>query len=226
MQIYISKAGQQYGPYTVEQLRVYVQQGNFTTADLACCDGQNWVTVAQVPGLMSGSQQPTPVPPSSELPTRHKKKRTRKRVVEPLSKQGRPPLGADLIEAGERQLYKANPAMFRNSPICFIISIILILAGGLGLVILLFWWLNVKGMTFMVSNERVTLRKGILSKHTNEIFLNDIRNVQISQSFFQRIFGVATIGISSAGQAGVEIICAGLRNPNKVKDIIDRHRRG
>jgi uncharacterized membrane protein YdbT with pleckstrin-like domain len=50
--------------------------------------------------------------------------------------------------------------------------------------------------------------------------------VQISQSFFQRIFGVATIGISSAGQAGVEIEVDGLRNPNKVKDIIDRHRRG
>jgi membrane protein YdbS with pleckstrin-like domain len=226
MKVYVSKAGQQYGPYTVEQLRVYVQQGNFTTADLACCDGQNWVTVAQVPGLMSGSQQPTPMPPPSELPPRQKKKRTGKRVVEPLSQQARPPPRADLIEAGERQLYKANPAMFRNSPIYFIISIILIAVYGLGLVILLFWWLNVKGMTFIVSNERITLRKGILSKHTNEVFLNDIRNVQISQSFFQRIFGVATIGISSAGQAGVEIAVDGLRNPNKVKDIIDRHRRG
>ena len=219
MKVYVSKAGQQYGPYTVEQLRVYVQQGNFTTADLACCDGQNWVTVAQVPGLMSGSQQPTPMPPPSELPPRQKSGRAS------LS-ASTPPPRADLIEAGERQLYKANPAMFRNSPIYFIISIILIAVYGLGLVILLFWWLNVKGMTFIVSNERITLRKGILSKHTNEVFLNDIRNVQISQSFFQRIFGVATIGISSAGQAGVEIAVDGLRNPNKVKDIIDRHRRG
>ena len=50
MQIYVSKDGQQYGPYTVEQLRQYVQQGNFTTADHACYDGQNWVTIAEVPG--------------------------------------------------------------------------------------------------------------------------------------------------------------------------------
>jgi hypothetical protein len=59
MQIYISKAGQQYGPYTVEQLRVYVQQGNFTTADLACCDGQNWVKVAEVPGFAAGGDSMT-----------------------------------------------------------------------------------------------------------------------------------------------------------------------
>ena len=44
MQIYVSKDGQQFGPYTVEQLRQYVEAGNFTTADYACYDGQNWVT--------------------------------------------------------------------------------------------------------------------------------------------------------------------------------------
>ena len=59
MKIYISKDSQQYGPYTIEQLRVYVQQGNFTTADLACCDGQNWVTVAQVPGFAAGGDSVT-----------------------------------------------------------------------------------------------------------------------------------------------------------------------
>ena len=43
--------GKQYSPYTVEQLREYVQQENFTTADYACCDGQKWVAIAEVPGL-------------------------------------------------------------------------------------------------------------------------------------------------------------------------------
>ena len=48
---YIHKDGKQYGPYPIELLRKYVQQGNFTTEDLACYDGQNWVTVAEVPGF-------------------------------------------------------------------------------------------------------------------------------------------------------------------------------
>jgi hypothetical protein len=54
MHVYVNKDDQQFGPYTVEQLRMYVQQGNFTTADLACCDGQNWVKVAEVPGFATG----------------------------------------------------------------------------------------------------------------------------------------------------------------------------
>lgn len=52
MEIIVIKNGQQYGPYTIEQLRGYVQQGNFTTADQACCDGRNWVTIGQVPGFV------------------------------------------------------------------------------------------------------------------------------------------------------------------------------
>lgn len=56
MQIHINKDGQPYGPYTIDQLREYVQQGHFTEQDYACYDGQNWVTVAQVPGYAGGAQ--------------------------------------------------------------------------------------------------------------------------------------------------------------------------
>ena len=56
MQIHINKDGQPYGPYTVDQLREYVQQGHFTEQDYACYDGQNWVTVAQVPGYAGGPE--------------------------------------------------------------------------------------------------------------------------------------------------------------------------
>ena len=63
MQVYVSKNDTQYGPYSLEQLRKYVKAGNFTTADMACFDGQNWVTVAQVPGLMGGPRQSKMSPP-------------------------------------------------------------------------------------------------------------------------------------------------------------------
>ena len=62
MQIHINKDGQPYGPFTIDQLKEYVQQGHFTEQDYACYDGQNWVTVAQVPGYAGGAgaqpQQP------------------------------------------------------------------------------------------------------------------------------------------------------------------------
>lgn len=59
MKVYVSKDGQQYGPYTNEQIQEVVRQGNFTTADLACYDGQNWVTIAEIPGFTAGGDSVT-----------------------------------------------------------------------------------------------------------------------------------------------------------------------
>ena len=53
MNIYIFKNEQQYGPYSVEQLREFVQQGHFTLEDYACGDGQNWIPLSQIPGFAS-----------------------------------------------------------------------------------------------------------------------------------------------------------------------------
>ncbi len=125
----------------------------------------------------------------------------------------------------EQKLYEAHPSMFKNNPVGFILSILLVFAYGLGLIILLIWWLKVIGTTLIVTNERVTLRKGILSKHTNEVYHTDIRNVQVSQGIFQRMFGVGTIGIATAGHGDIEIVVKGIPTPERVKSLIDQYRR-
>ena len=67
MNIYIHKEGTNYGPYSIEQVKEYVQQGSFTLQDQACHDGQNWIPVAQLPGVAPVS--PSPAPQSSNAPT-------------------------------------------------------------------------------------------------------------------------------------------------------------
>jgi len=124
----------------------------------------------------------------------------------------------------ETILYSANPSMFRNRPVEFLFALAACLFL-VGIPILFVWWLRCKATTLTVSDERVTLREGILSKSTNEVWHRDVRNVQLSQSFLQRIFGVGGIGISSAGQGGVEISVTGVPSPGKIKSLIDQHRR-
>ncbi len=125
----------------------------------------------------------------------------------------------------EQKLYEAHPSMFRNHPIWFVLSVVLILMYGLGLVILLIWWLQCLGTTLTITNERITLRKGILSKHTNEVYHTDVRNVQVSQSMLQRVFQVGKVGVATAGHGDVEIVASGMPDPQKVKNIIDQYRR-
>ena len=124
----------------------------------------------------------------------------------------------------EKVLYHSHPAMFKNRPFGFILCLVLSLVG-VGLIIFLVWWIKTKGTELTVTNERVSLRKGILSRFTNDVYLTDVRNVQIYQSFGQRIFGVGSVAISSAGNEGIEIQVSGLPDPDKIKSIIDTHRR-
>ena len=121
-------------------------------------------------------------------------------------------------------LYEDHPAMFRNHPIWFIICVVLIAAFGLGLILLAYWYVQTLGTTLTVTNDQTTLRKGILSKYTNDVFHENVRNIQVRQSFFQRMMGVGWIGISSAGQSEIEIAVNGIPNPHRVKEIIDEHR--
>lgn len=121
-------------------------------------------------------------------------------------------------------LYQASPSMFRNSPLGFIVTFILCFAG-IGLLIFLIWWLRCKGQVLTITDEKVTLRTGILSKHTNDVYHEDIKNVQVSQSLFQRMFNVGSIAVASAGTGGVEIVISGIPDPNKVKTILEEQRR-
>ena len=128
-----------------------------------------------------------------------------------------------MAEQEEAVLYESHPSMFRNHPVAFVLCLVLCCVG-IGLIILLVWWIRVLGTTLTVTNEQTTLRRGILSKHTNDVFHSNVRNIQVRQSMMQRIFNVGWIGISSAGQDGLEIEVDGLPDPEAVKQIIDDHR--
>ncbi len=127
-------------------------------------------------------------------------------------------------EGNEEILLELNPAMFRSNPLGFTLCVLLIAAAGAGLIILGIWWLTTKAATLTITNKRTIRRTGLLSKQTTEVLHRDVRNIQVAQSMFQRIFGVGDLGISSAGQAGIEIEFAGARDPDGVRALIDRYR--
>ena len=104
------------------------------------------------------------------------------------------------------------------------------------------WWL-VLGLLVLVSlplvggavvqrlSARYTLthdgyvreRRGIFSRRTAELHVSDIRLVNLHQNLWQRIFGVGSLDISSAGHSGVEVQFIGIPNPDSAKErILDR----
>lgn len=124
----------------------------------------------------------------------------------------------------ETTLLTVRPSMFRNNPVGFVIAVILIPVLGLGLAILLIWWFRCHNTTLTVTNKRTSLRTGIISKHTREVRHTDVRFLEMKQGIFQRMMGVGTLCVSSAGQGELEIEVGGIPNPQHVKDTIDGFR--
>ena len=119
--------------------------------------------------------------------------------------------------------YQGSPVMFHNYPISLILCPLLILIFAISLIILLRWWLTCKDIQLEITNKRTTLRTGLLAKNTIELRHKDIRSVVVRQSFIQRIFGVGIIELSSAAEADFEIAVSGLRDPQRVAEMIQQH---
>ncbi len=117
------------------------------------------------------------------------------------------------------ELYSEHPVMFKNNPLGFIICLILIPAGGLGLLILLAWHLKNKASKLTVNDNEILFEKGLLSKERSEVNISSVRTTKVKQSFFNRIFGVGTIEIYTAGDSP-EIIASGMPDPNKIRELI------
>jgi hypothetical protein len=65
-------------------------------------------------------------------------------------------------------------------------------------------WLGIRGLmwirtVYAVTSNRVIVQKGILGKDFHEIPVQQVRGVDVHQSFLQRILGYGTVHVSSEG---------------------------
>jgi uncharacterized membrane protein YdbT with pleckstrin-like domain len=119
-------------------------------------------------------------------------------------------------------LYESNPPMFRNSPLGFIISVLLIPAFGIGIIMLLVWYVSTKAQKLTITTQDLLYEKGLLSKSRSELRLTSIRSVRVNQSLFQRIFGTGDVEIFTAGDEA-EITAKGMPDPNEIRELIGKN---
>ena len=78
---------------------------------------------------------------------------------------------------------------------------------------------------FVVTNERVIYRTGVVAKKGIEIPLDRINTVFFDQSLFERALGAGDVGIESAGESGRQIF-DDVRKPQQVQQEIYRQMEG
>ena len=90
---------------------------------------------------------------------------------------------------------------------------------GLTLLIALYEFLRLKFLEQGVTNKRVILKRGIISRKTEEMKLTSIETVEIDQGIFGRIFGFGTVKITGRGIS--DIVFKGMDDPMSVKRQIE-----
>jgi len=118
-------------------------------------------------------------------------------------------------------VYEAHPAMFRAHPFWFILFVLLIAAFGIGLLILLYWYIKTRATVLTVTQHEIMYERGILSKDRLSVSLRHVRSVEVKQSFVNRILGVGTIQISTAGDEP-EFTVKDLPDPHEIREAISR----
>jgi len=152
-----------------------------------------------------------------------------------------PALGPEVV------VMSIRPAMFRARPLLFLLLFVLMLGGLVGVialwgtgnpvlpalsgavalaagVALLVWRIRKLGEGLRITSKRIIDREGFFSKVTSEVLHADIKNVQVRQTFTDRIFGVGTIAISSSAENEDEISMKDVPNPDRVRSTIDLYR--
>jgi len=61
---------------------------------------------------------------------------------------------------------------------------------------------------------------GIISRKTHEVSIRDIRSINMNQGIVERLFGLGSVQIGSAGTGGIEVEFKGIENPTRVRDGI------
>ena len=116
-------------------------------------------------------------------------------------------------------LYEAHPAMFRAHPFWFILAVLLIAAFGAGILILLYWYIKTRATALTVTDSDLMYERGILSKDRTSVSLRHIRSVNVMQTFMNRLLGVGTIQISTAGDEP-EFTIADMPDPHVIREAI------
>jgi len=114
--------------------------------------------------------------------------------------------------------------MFRDAPLRFILYLILIPVFGLGLILMLIWYVSRKSVRLEINGRSVSLMTGILSRCFVEIPLEDVAGIKVYQTWFQRLMGVGKISIASKGRDGYQIEVSALSCPFVAQRFLDRYK--
>ena len=76
--------------------------------------------------------------------------------------------------------------------------------------------------TYTITNRRLNIKRGIVSREIQETRLERVQNVNYNQSFYQRIMQIGDVDFDTAGSGDYDFVFVGVANPDEVVHRVDQ----
>lgn len=87
------------------------------------------------------------------------------------------------------------------------------------------WKFHNMATTVTITDRRTTVKRGLFSRAMKELRHDQVQDIQITQTFPQRVLNVGRLGLDGGGTDDVEIVVDDLPNPMKLRELVDRYRK-
>ena len=109
----------------------------------------------------------------------------------------------------------------------------LVASTGLGVVVFLVLFAGIVLVGFFrristrytITNQRLRIERGLLSKHVQQTRIERVQNVNTNQTFVSRILRVGTVDFDTAGTDDSDFTFTGVGNPHEVVEAVDHAQR-
>ena len=79
--------------------------------------------------------------------------------------------------------------------------------------------------TYTITNQRLTIRRGLLSRHVQQTRVERVQNVNVDQSLLDRLLRVGKVDFDTAGTDDADFTFRGVASPDRVvRAVDDAHR--
>ncbi len=99
-------------------------------------------------------------------------------------------------------------------------ALISVLAGLSLLLIPAFYHLKQKLVRFTLTDSKIEIDEGFISKTTKNVPLRTIQDITVSASVPQRMLGFGNLIIENAGETGGKIVLKNINTPKKYADVL------
>lgn len=202
------------GPYSLEGARALVLNGQVLPVDWAIYDGAaDWVPLNQVPGFVQAPPTvatPTPVQASEEV------------VIWSGSPSQWLNVSMYIKWALFFGFFAVVGAILGAIPDVYALAVIpiAVMIGFLPVCILsvIYRILKLKRTRYVISNQRVKIVRGILSKEVEEVELFRVKDTAARQTFLLRLVGLGNVVLLSADKVTPTLYLQAIPQPMQIRE--------